>query len=209
MSRTTRARAARAIAPVAGLLAAGLLVWQGSYAAFSASTVNQGDSWATGQLALTNNGGNGSSYAQTTTTGLFGETNLVIGATGQKCITVSSTGSIAGSLRLFRDAAFTGTNANALAGALRVTVEAANTSGADVSANCTAFPTTGVQTLHSNVALSSIPSTWAGGAAFAVPSGNQKVAYRISWSLPTTGSNTSDNALQGATATTNLNWEIQ
>ncbi|MCA0332121.1 MAG: hypothetical protein LCI03_19815 [Actinobacteria bacterium] len=209
MSRTTRARAARAIAPVAGLLAAGLLVWQGSYAAFSASTVNQGDSWATGQLALQNNGGNGSSYAQTTTTGLFGETNLVIGSSGQKCITVSSTGSIAGSLRLYRDAAFTGTNANALAGALRVTVEAANTSGADVSANCTGFPTTGVSTPYNNVALSAVPSTYAAAAPLALAAGNQKVAYRISWSLPTTGSNTTDSALQGSTATTNLNWEIQ
>ena len=40
MSSTTRKRAVRAVAPVAGLLAAGLLVWQGSYAAFSSTTIN-------------------------------------------------------------------------------------------------------------------------------------------------------------------------
>ena len=56
MSRTNRRRTVRAVAPVAGLLAAGLLVWQGSYAAFSATTVDTGNAWATGQLNLTNNG---------------------------------------------------------------------------------------------------------------------------------------------------------
>ena len=52
MSRTDqrRRRVLRAVAPVAGLLAVGLLVWQGSYAAFSATTNNTGDSWATGAL---------------------------------------------------------------------------------------------------------------------------------------------------------------
>jgi hypothetical protein len=209
MSRTTRARAARAIAPVAGLLAAGLLVWQGSYAAFSATTVNEGDSWATGSLVLENNGGNGSSYGQTTTVGLFGESNLIIGSSGQKCLTVSSTGSLAGSLRLTRDAAFTGANAAALANALVVTVEAANTSGADISSNCTGFPTTGVSTLHTAVALSGLPTAYGSAPSFGVPANAQKVAYRISWSLPTTGSTAGDNALQGATATTNLNWEIR
>ena len=38
-----RRRALRAAAPVAGLLAAGLLVWQGSYSAFSATTASTGD----------------------------------------------------------------------------------------------------------------------------------------------------------------------
>ena len=62
MSRPNRRRALRAVAPVAGLLAAGLLVWQGSYAAFSATTDNAADAWTTGSLALTNNGG-GTTYS--------------------------------------------------------------------------------------------------------------------------------------------------
>ena len=41
MNRTQR-RLVRAVAPVAGLLAAGLLVWQGSTAAFTATTNNTG-----------------------------------------------------------------------------------------------------------------------------------------------------------------------
>ncbi len=107
MSRTTRRRAIRAVAPVAGLLAAGLLVWQGSYAAFSATTNNTSDAWDTGSLALTNNGGTGT-YAGSTTALFNGlvagqpENNIKIGSTGTKCITVESTGSIAGALKMYR-----------------------------------------------------------------------------------------------------------
>src|SRR4051794_32088860 len=91
-----RRRALRAAAPIAGLLAAGLLVWQGSSAAFSATSTNGPDSWATGSLVLTNNGGT-ATYA-VDTAGLFDsagtEGNLNQGATGTKCLTVSNDGSI-------------------------------------------------------------------------------------------------------------------
>ena len=119
MSRTTRRRAIRAVAPVAGLLAAGLLVWQGSYAAFSANTSNTQDAWDTGQLALTNNGGT-ATYSGTTSALFNGlvagqpENNIKIGSTGTKCITVESTGNIAGALKFYRGA-ISGTNSAALA----------------------------------------------------------------------------------------------
>ena len=47
-----RRRALRAVTPLAALLIAALLVWQGSNAAFSASTNNTNDTWSTGNLAL-------------------------------------------------------------------------------------------------------------------------------------------------------------
>ena len=82
MSRTTRRRAVRAVAPVAGLLAAGLLVWQGSYAAFTATTTNQQDSWAAGKLILKNNGmgGNPRRLQAMTATPIINATNIVPGA---------------------------------------------------------------------------------------------------------------------------------
>ena len=82
MSRTDqrRRRVLRAVAPVAGLLAVGLLVWQGSYAAFSATTNNTGDSWATGTLTLQNDAGTGT-YAAKHDAALFTETALKPGAT--------------------------------------------------------------------------------------------------------------------------------
>jgi hypothetical protein len=207
MNRTTRARAVRSVAPVAGLLAAGLLVWQGSYAAFNATTSNTADAWSTGSLALTNNGGL-TGYSGTTAA-LFTETGLKVGDTGQKCITVQSGGSIAGSLKLFRGAV-TGTNSALLAPALKVTVEAAGVAVAtNVAANCTGFPTTSITTLHNAVALSALPIDYATASGVAVATGTQRVAYRITWSLPTTGSTGGDNALQSSTAQADLTWEIQ
>lgn len=206
MNRTTRKRAVRAVAPVAGLLAAGLLVWQGSYAAFNATTDNTGDAWSTGTMVLTNNGGT-AIYAGSTSA-LFSEANLNFGATGTKCITVESGGSIGGGLRLYRGA-LTG-NAT-LAGQVRLTIDAATLALAtdNVASNCTGFPTTGVSSITSATALPSFASTYAGGANVTVPNATTRVAYRIAWTLVTTGSTSGDNALQGATAGANLNWEIQ
>ena len=109
MSRTDqrRRRVLRAVAPVAGLLAVGLLVWQGSYAAFSATTNNTADSWATGALTLTNDAGTGA-YAATTAA-LFTETAIKPGTTLAKCLTVQAGGTVGGTLKFYRGA-ITGTN---------------------------------------------------------------------------------------------------
>jgi hypothetical protein len=209
MNRTTRARAVRSVAPVAGLLAAGLLVWQGSYAAFNATTNNTSDAWSTGNLALTNNGGT-ATYAGTTTA-LFTESGIKIDqAAVAKCITVESTGTLPGNLRLFRSAITGNAKSAALGAALKVTVEAAGvTAATNVAANCTGFPVLGITTLHNAVSLSALPIDYATASGVGVLTGTQRVAYRITYTLPTTGNQTNDNALQTATAQTDLTWEIQ
>lgn len=211
MSRPNRRRAVRAVAPVAGLLAAGLLVWQGSYAAFSASTDNTGDAWTTGTLALTNNGG-GAAYSGVTT-GIFGtgasqpETNMKPGATGFKCITVQSTGNLAGNLKLFRGT-ISGTNGAALAPQLALTVTAASvTAATNVPSDCTGFPG-GATSIYSGT-LTGMPTTYGVQTGMAVGTGTQRVAYRIAWTFNSTGSNPGDNALQGSSAIADLTWEIQ
>jgi hypothetical protein len=214
MSRTQRRRTVRAVAPVAGLLAAGLLVWQGSYAAFSATTTNTADAWSTGSLLLTNNGGL-AAYTGTTAALFAGttvgqpENNLKIGATGTKCITVQSTGTLAGNLKLYRGA-ITGTNNAAISPQLGLTIDAAPVAAAtNVAANCTGFPVTGITNLGTNAALSTYPATFAAATPLALAAGTQRVAYRITWTLNTTGTNLGDNALQGSTAQADLTWEIQ
>jgi hypothetical protein len=213
MSRPNRRRAIRAVAPVAGLLAAGLLVWQGSYAAFSASTDNTGDAWTTGNLALTNNGGVGATYSGSTT-GIFGsgvsqpETNMKPGANGAKCITVQSTGSLAGNLKLFRGT-IGGTNGAALANQLNLVVTAAPVgTGVNVLADCAAFPATGTTAIYSGT-LTGLPTAYGLQTGMAVATGTQKVAYRIGWTFTSTGTNSGDNALQSSNATADLTWEIQ
>jgi hypothetical protein len=215
MSRTTRRRAVRAVAPVAGLLAAGLLVWQGSYAAFSATTSNTADAWSTGTLNLTNNGGL-AGYSGTTAALFNGtavgqpENNLKIGSSGTKCITVESTGSLAGALKLYRGT-ISGTNGALLAPQISLTIDAAGVAaGTNVPANCTNFPASGTTPIAAGVALSALPGSY-GAAATSMPvaAGTQRVAYRIAWVVTTTGTPAGDNALQGSSAIADLTWEIQ
>ncbi|MTD15223.1 hypothetical protein GIS00_14870 [Nakamurella sp. YIM 132087] len=97
-----------AIVPVA-LLVLGVLVWQGSTAAFTATTDNTGNTWAAGALTLTNDGDTGTfqgttaavfSTAGTSLNGVPQKTNVLVpGATGAKCIAVKATGNFASAVR--------------------------------------------------------------------------------------------------------------
>lgn len=213
MSTTTRKRAVRAVAPVAGLLAAGLLVWQGSYAAFSATTDNTDDAWSTGTMALTNNGG-GTAFAGSTTA-LFTEDDLNFGDFAEKCITVESNGSLGGDLALYRGtvtgAAANGDPSVVLGNQLRLTVDAAPLASAtdNVAADCTGFPALAT-TVVNDVTLNAFPSAYGPAAKVAVSDGaTTRVAYRISWTLQSTGSALTDNPLQGYSVVADLNWELQ
>lgn len=195
-----RRRALRAITPLAALLVATLMIWQGSNAAFSATTDNTNDAWATGTLDLTNNGG-GTTFSGTTSA-LFTESNLKPGDTGTKCITVHSAGSLAGNLRLYRGA-ISGTNGTALAGQINLVISAAGVAAAtNVQANCTGFP--GSSTNVYTGTLNGMPTTYAGATGMAVATGAQRVAYRIVWTV----NSAADNTVQGSTSQANLNWEI-
>ncbi len=196
-----RRRAIRAATPLAALLVAALLIWQGSNAAFSATTDNTNDTWATGNMVLTNNGG-GTTYAGSTAA-LFNEGNLKPGDTGVKCITVHSGGSLAGNLRLYRGA-ITGTNSAALAAVIDMTVDAVAVSAAtNVQANCTGY-TGGTTGAIFTGTLNGMPTTYAGATGTAVSAGPQRVVYRIGWTINASAGN----GVQSSSAIANLNWEI-
>jgi hypothetical protein len=212
MSRTDqrRRRVLRAVAPVAGLLAVGLLVWQGSYAAFSATTQNNADAWTSGSLALTNNGGNaGAGSYIGTTTATFGGVALKPGSTGSQCLTVKSTGTAAGSLAFYRTAL--ADSAPSLGAQIKVTIDAAPVGPAvDVLVDCALFPAAGLTNVATNVALTALPVTYATAVGpVAVALGTQNVAYRINWTFVSAGSTLLDNALQSKTVTAGFTWEIQ
>ncbi len=196
-----RRRALRAATPLAALLIAALLIWQGSNAAFSATTDNTNDAWATGSLTLTNNGG-GTSYLGTTAA-LFTESNLKPGDTGAKCITVHSGGTLPGNLRLYRGTV-SGTNSAALAAVLDVTVDAVAVSATtNVPANCSGYSGGSGGAVY-NGTLNAMPSTYAGASGTAVAGGPQRVVYRIGWTVNSSAGNT----VQSSSAQANLIWEI-
>jgi hypothetical protein len=203
--RGLRRRTARAAAPALGLMAAALLVWQGSNAAFSATTANNADVWTAGTLTLQNNGG-GAAYA-VTTTATFNETGLKPGSTNTKCITVKNTSSTAGNIKFYRSAL--ADSVPSLGAQIQVTIDAA-TVGADVLANCVGFPVAGLTNISTSVPLTTLPTTFAGAVpSVAVGSGTVPVAYRIAYTFATTGTTAGDNALQGKTVTAGFTWELQ
>ncbi len=199
-----RRRVVRATAPAAGLLAAGLLVWQGSYAAFSATTVDTNNAWSSGSLVLQNNGGTATYAAATSAT--FGGTNLKPGSTGTTCLTVKSTGNSAGNLAMYESAL--ADSSPSLGAQIQLTVTA-GVPATDVQANCTGFPTTGLTTIATNQPLSTFAATYATGVPVAVASGNVLEAYKVVWTFATTGTNAGDSALMGKTVTAGFTWELQ
>ncbi len=90
--RTGRSAKMIAAAVVVGLMGSGALVWQASSAAFTASTQNQNNSWASGQVALTDNVPGGA---------WFNETSLVPDQTGKKCVEVTYNGNVKAGVKLF------------------------------------------------------------------------------------------------------------
>ena len=195
----------RIIAPAVGLLAAGLLVWQGSYAAFSATTVDTGNTWAAGSLVLTNNGGTAVYSAATSAT--FGGANLKPGATGTTCLTVKSTGTAAGTLAMYRSAL--ADSAPSLGAQIQLTVTE-GVPATDVQANCTGFPVAGLTTVATNQPVSTFPSSFATATGTTpVAAGTVLEAYKVVWTFVTTGTNPGDTALMGKTVTAAFTWEIQ
>ncbi len=181
-----------AAAVPAALLASGGLVWSASYSAFSATTTNPTNNWTAGTVALTDNDAE---------TALFTATNLKPGATAAKCITVTSTGSLASTVKLYgTDYATT----NNLAANLTLKVEEGSGS---TTADCTGFAAAGAAIFDGTMASFATGRTsFANGAGTWAPAaGTQTRSYRVTYTL---GANTPDTA-QGGTAKLGLTWEAQ
>ena len=188
----TRKQLVAGAAIPAAILASGGMVWASSYSAFSATTVNPTNNWSSGTVALTDDDSN---------TAMFTATNLKPGATGTKCIAVTSTGSLASTVKLYGT---TYSTTNALAASLNLKVEEGT--GA-TTASCTNF--TGASTLYDG-ALSTFGTTKTGfasgvGAWAPTGTGSETKSYRITYSL---SSGTPDSA-QGGTAALGFTWESQ
>ncbi|MET3805928.1 hypothetical protein ABIB25_002936 [Nakamurella sp. UYEF19] len=127
----------------AALLMLGVMVWQGSTAAFTATTGNTGNTWSAASLTLTNDGDVGTFQAGTTAIFATGGTSnisvpqktnfLIPGQTGTKCITVKATGNVPGPV-LFNVSNLVTTPAPDLTGSLTVNVQYGPTAAASDAA---------------------------------------------------------------------------
>ena len=212
-SRSQR-RALRAGAPLLGLLAAGLLVWQGSTAAFTASTTSPANAWNAGTVALTSNTGAAGAFV-VNGTARFSVANIKPGQTGQACVTVRSTGTVPGNGRFYVQGV-TGTIAPALAPQIQLTVDVGTLpngtgAGATIPSSCAGAPA--LTNVLTNVALTALPTSYAASTNSWTLAGGTGVTenrvYRITWTFATTGTNAGDNLLQGRSAGADFVWEVQ
>jgi len=200
MNRPTerQRRVVRAAAIPAALLASAVVVWQGSYAAFSATTANPTNNWTTGTVSLTDDDAGSA---------MFTATLLKPTSAGSKCIVVTSNSTVFGPVKMYASAqssnALSGVPANA-SEQLGLTVEVFNPGAfTNNAANCTAL--TGGSTAYSG-SIAGLPSTYATGVGTWTPtaSGDTRV-YRFSYLVPSTATV----AVQGQTASAGFTWEIQ
>ena len=202
----TTARPSRKVATIVSLVAvpvalsaSGLVVAQSSYSAYSATTVNPTNNWSTGTVALADDDAN---------TAAFTATNLKPGASGSRCIVVSSTGSLPASVRLYGTGA---TTTKALASDINLTV----TQGSGGSfGSCTGFTAlasgSGVYsgTLADFGATATSFATGVGAwttAGVASGAAAETRTYQLTYSVKPDATNDT----QGGTAALGFTWEAQ
>jgi hypothetical protein len=174
------------VVPVA-IVVSGALVWQSSYAAFSATTDNPTSNWTTGTVAISDDDGG---------TALFTATGLKPGSTGQKCILVTSTGNLASTVKLY------GTG---LSGTLGSDIDLDVEEGTPGTfSSCSTF--TGSSLYSGTVAgFAGAKTSFATGVSSWAPtgSGSASKSYRFTYTVK------SSSNLQGASAGLGFTWEAQ
>ena len=198
---STRARAllGYGAVPLAILLAGGL-VWQSSYAAFTATTRSAGNSWSTGSVALTDDDRG---------VAAFSATNVVPGSTGTKCIVVTSTASVPGEVRSYV------ANLSSSGATLgdRITFRLEPGTGGSFN-DCTGFVPSGTAEAPSPLpAVAAARHDYAtGGHAWATAgiAAGESRTYRGTWTFDTTGLTQAQiDALQGSSLSADLVWEFR
>lgn len=185
-----RGRIAAWIAVPLAVVASGAVIGTASYAAFSATTDNAGNTWRAGALQLTDDDKGAA---------LFDVADLMPGDTGSKVITVTATSSKAASVHLYTD---DDQDADGLGDHLTMQVErgALSTPGDESSFTPTKTVYTG------DLAGLLAADSFADGVDDWQPAaGTQAASYRFSYTLATDAPNT----VQGALAGTTFVWESQ
>ena len=196
-SSRVRRNLAKGILPL-GIIASAGVVWQSSYAAFSATTSNAGNTLTAGTVKLTD-GASG--------TAVLTATGLKPGSTGSGCIKLTYGGSLAAATKLYiLGTDLTTTTPGNLAPYLTLKVD----EGTGVDPACSDFIFSandynpGNSTAFTLNTLATSASSFATGVGAWTPAGaGATKTYRFSWTVQ------DNNAAQGLNATVKLTWEAQ
>lgn len=188
-------RRARWMVWPAAFLCAGLIAGQGSFSAFSSKVSNNPNSFSVGTVNLSDDD-SGSS--------LFSATNLKPGSSGSQCIAVTSTGSLASTVKLYTSGAAT---TKSLASYVNMTI----TQGTGGSfSSCSGYSTlSSGSSLYSGTlaSLTSSATGFSSGLGSWAPTGsaNESRTFQFSYVV---SSSTPDSA-QGGSASLGFTWEAQ
>jgi hypothetical protein len=197
-SARTRRIVSLSVAPAAILLA-GLLVWQGSNAAFTATTRSSGNSWSTGQVTLTDDDLGAAAITIQ---------HMLPMQTGSKCIVVTSGSNVAGQVRTY--IANLSPSAQHIESYIQLQVQV-GTGGTFTS--CTGFVAdAGGPAASSVAAFAAASSNYASGVNPWNTTGaaGEKKTYKLIWTFNTSSLTQQQvDALQGGTISADVVWELQ
>jgi hypothetical protein len=184
-----RDRVLHIVAALVSLLLISVLVIRTSDAAFSATTANTGDQWSAGTVTLVDDDSNSA---------MFSVTNMKPGASSEHCITVTYSGSLDASVKLY-GAVTAGTLGTYL------NLEVYRGSGGSF-AGCSGF--TSAETVYNGTLAGFVAasSSFGTGAGTWTPTGgapNDDMTYRFVVTLQ------DNNSAQGLTSTATFTWEAQ
>jgi len=196
-SSRVRKNLAKGVLPLGILMSAGV-VWQSSYAAFSATTTNGGNTLTAGTVKLSD-----SAHG----TAMLSATGLKPGDTGTACIQLTYGGNLAAATKLYvASGDLTTTTPSNLAPYLTLKVD----EGSGTDSHCSDFVQSANDYNPTNSTASTL-GTFAGsatdfatGAGSWAPASNGDVrTYRFTWTVQ------DNNAAQGLNATVKFTWEAQ
>ena len=194
-------RAARAgflAAPFVGLAVAVALVWQSSYAAFSATTDNGVNNWRAGSVSIADGDGGGVGSAMFN---LTDDGALKPGSTRTRCIEVTKSGTLAATVELYTSGL---TTTNALSTYLDLVVDQGT--GSVTGGSCSSFTPLGSGANVYTGTLAAMGTSFATGHGDWGPvAGSQTRTYRFTYTL----NNGAPNSTQGGTADVTFRWEAQ
>ncbi|UQU65750.1 CalY family protein [Couchioplanes caeruleus] len=170
-----------------GIAVSSGVMWQASSAAFTASTGTAANSWNAGTVVLSDDD---------SAVAMFNATNLRPGSTGDKCITVSYTGSLSSTVKMY---------GTAVSGALTPYVDLVIEEGSGGGfGSCTGFTPSGTAYTGTLANFGSTKTGFATGVGTFAPSGSgQQKTYHVTY---TVNAATPDTA-QAASAAATFTWE--
>src|SRR3546814_483051 len=197
-SKRTQKFLAAATTPIA-IVAAGALVYQASYAAFTGQTRNSGNEWSTGSVNPTDDD---SGAAR------FQVANLLPAQTDTKCIKVTADASVPSTVKGY--AVNPVTSVQGLENRVKISI---SSSDGGSFANCAGFVADGPALVtDASLAELALANTYeAGIGGWKVSGGGaESKTYQITWKFDTTGMTQQQiDQLQGAKTGIDIQWEMR